>query len=80
MQRFGSALVPTGLLQLKQEKYKKDFRPIDKDCKCSTCERYTRAYLQTIVTHESVACSLLTVHNVAYQASSREGGGGRAGR
>ncbi|KAK2145430.1 hypothetical protein LSH36_682g01071 [Paralvinella palmiformis] len=56
--RFGSALVPTGQLQLKKDKYKKDFRPIDDSCSCSTCQRYTRAYLHTVVTREPVACCL----------------------
>lgn len=67
--RFGNALVPTGMLPLKSKKFSQDFDPIDKDCSCSTCERYTRAYLHTIVTHETVACHLLTVHNLAYQMS-----------
>lgn len=65
--RFGVALVPTGKLQLRHQRYAEDFEPIDDTCSCSTCAQYTRAYLHTIVTHESVACSLLTIHNVAYQ-------------
>ena len=44
-----------------------DFRPIDDQCKCSTCLRYTRAYLHSIVTVETVACNLITIHNVSYQ-------------
>ena len=66
-QRFGTALVPTGQLRLKSTDYERDFRPIDDKCLCSTCAKYTRAYLHSIVTHESVACPLVTVHNVAYQ-------------
>lgn len=66
-QRFGCALVTGGQLNLKQKSYAKDFEPIDKECDCSTCKRYTRAYLHTIVTVETVACHLLTVHNIAYQ-------------
>jgi len=66
-QRFGVALVTTGLLQLKHQSYAEDFEPIDRTCTCSTCTQYTRAYLHTIVTHEPVACSMLTIHNVAYQ-------------
>lgn len=65
--RFGCALVTGGQLNLKQKSYAKDFEPIDKECDCSTCKRYTRAYLHTIVTLETVACHLLTVHNIAYQ-------------
>ncbi|GLH08209.1 Queuine tRNA-ribosyltransferase catalytic subunit [Gryllus bimaculatus] len=65
--RFGCALIATGQLNLKQQVYYKDYRPIDEECSCSTCERYTRAYLHSIATHETVACHLLTVHNIAFQ-------------
>ncbi|KAK3087123.1 hypothetical protein FSP39_002020 [Pinctada imbricata] len=64
--RFGSALTPTGLLNLSKKTFSKDYQPIDKDCKCSTCASYTRAYIHMVV-NETVGCSLLTVHNVAYQ-------------
>lgn len=39
-QRFGSALVPWGSLQLKNKQYAKDFRPIDENCACPTCQRF----------------------------------------
>ena len=38
-QRFGSALGPWGSLQLKNRQFAKDFRPIDEDCDCPTCQR-----------------------------------------
>lgn len=57
----------TGQLNLKNKKYAKDFQPIDEDCSCSTCTTYTRAYLHYIVTIHTVACHLLTTHNVAFQ-------------
>lgn len=41
--------------------------PIDSDCNCSTCKTYTRAYLHHIVTHEAVSCTLLSIHNIAFQ-------------
>ncbi|XP_067001885.1 queuine tRNA-ribosyltransferase catalytic subunit [Anabrus simplex] len=65
--RFGCALVATGQLNLKHKIYSKDFQSIDEKCGCSTCKHYTRAYLHSIVTNETVACHLLTVHNVAFQ-------------
>ena len=67
MQRFGNALVRSGQLVLKQEKYAKDFRPIDEACTCPTCKNYTRAHLHCIVGKEQLACHLLTVHNIAFQ-------------
>lgn len=65
--RFGCALVSSGQLNLKSKSFSKDFQPIDKSCDCTTCAKYTRAYLHTVVTNETVACTLLTVHNIAYQ-------------
>lgn len=57
-------------MNLKLAKYEFDFEPIDKECECSTCKRYTRAYLHSIVTFESVACHLLSVHNLHFQVKS----------
>ncbi|XP_035445710.2 queuine tRNA-ribosyltransferase catalytic subunit [Spodoptera frugiperda] len=65
--RFGCALVSNGQLNLKQKIFEADLDPIDKNCDCSTCKTYTRAYLHSIVTVETVACHLISVHNIAYQ-------------
>lgn len=40
LQRFGSALVPWGSLQIKQKQYAKDVLPIDPACECPTCQRW----------------------------------------
>jgi tRNA-guanine transglycosylase len=64
--RFGTALVPTGSINLKHAKYRMDFEPIDDHCSCFTCRSHTRAFLHTIVTRETVACHLLTIHNLTY--------------
>ncbi|KAM6111655.1 queuine tRNA-ribosyltransferase catalytic subunit 1 [Phoenicopterus ruber ruber] len=65
--RFGSALVPWGSLQLKNKQFAKDFRPIDENCGCPTCQRHSRAYLHALLRSETAALHHLTVHNVAYQ-------------
>lgn len=65
--RFGCALVSSGQLNLKLAKYKFDFQPIDEKCECSTCKRYTRAYLHSVVTLETNACHLLSIHNLCFQ-------------
>jgi len=65
--RFGCALVAGGQLALRSREFRDDFRPIDATCPCTTCAKYTRAYLNGIVTQETVACHLLTIHNVVYQ-------------
>ncbi|CAH1388461.1 unnamed protein product [Nezara viridula] len=65
--RFGCGLVETGQINLKHRKFAKDLRPVQEGCECSTCRTYTRAYIHSIVTVETVACNLLSVHNVYYQ-------------
>ncbi|XP_050362340.1 queuine tRNA-ribosyltransferase catalytic subunit isoform X2 [Nymphalis io] len=65
--RFGCALVNKGQLNLKQKQYQTDLNPIDKNCDCATCNNYTRAYLHCIVSVETVACHLISVHNIAFQ-------------
>lgn len=65
--RFGTALVPTGQLSLKSKTYETDFTPIDENCSCATCKTYTRAYIHSMIGKESVACHLITVHNISYQ-------------
>lgn len=70
--RFGCALTPSGQISLKNKKFKMDFDPIDKNCICSTCKTYTRAYLYQVIT-ESVSCNLLSVHNLTYQMQLMKG-------
>ncbi|PIO36894.1 hypothetical protein AB205_0049510 [Aquarana catesbeiana] len=65
--RFGSALVPWGSLQIKSKQFAKDFQPIDKDCKCPTCQRYTRAYIHALFKSDTAGMHHITVHNIAYQ-------------
>eukprot|EP01112_Ceratiomyxa_fruticulosa_P012015 TRINITY_DN3308_c0_g1_i2.p1 TRINITY_DN3308_c0_g1~~TRINITY_DN3308_c0_g1_i2.p1 ORF type:complete len:394 (-),score=64.92 TRINITY_DN3308_c0_g1_i2:35-1216(-) len=65
--RFGTALVMTGSIHLKSQIYAMDFDPIDKDCDCMVCKKYTRAYLHTVAAHEGIGGQLLTYHNIAFQ-------------
>ncbi|MGH0170669.1 UNVERIFIED_CONTAM: hypothetical protein FKN15_059177 [Acipenser sinensis] len=65
--RFGSALVPWGSLQLKHKQFAKDFQPIDSDCECATCRRYSRAFLHALFKSDTAAMHHITVHNIAYQ-------------
>eukprot|EP00455_Lapot_gusevi_P055698 TRINITY_DN9097_c0_g1_i1.p1 TRINITY_DN9097_c0_g1~~TRINITY_DN9097_c0_g1_i1.p1 ORF type:complete len:470 (-),score=68.03 TRINITY_DN9097_c0_g1_i1:91-1428(-) len=64
--RFGTALVPQGLLRLKNAEFAQDLAPIDSTCACPTCQQYSRAYLHSVVAQESVASSLITCHNLFY--------------
>lgn len=64
------ALVPWGQLDLKRKEFSTDFSPIDPNCTCVACRNHTRAGLHSLaVQKETVACCLLTIHNVAYQVT-----------
>lgn len=66
--RFGNALTRHGALKLRHSDYSSDFTPIDRDCSCSTCKTFTRAYISRLIRQKStVGCHLVSVHNIAYQ-------------
>ncbi|CAI5984425.1 unnamed protein product [Closterium sp. NIES-65] len=64
--RFGTALIPEGVLKLKHAAMANDHRPIDPSCSCLACRSFSRAYLHSLVTKDPVGCHLLTIHNIAY--------------
>ena len=65
--RFGVALLDSGVMKLRNASFVKDFRPIDPDCDCMTCQRYSRSYLHNVVTRGVPSASILvSYHNVAY--------------
>lgn len=57
-------------MNLKQAQFALDTQPIEEDCPCTTCKNYTRAYLHHIVRQETVACHLISIHNVNFQVFS----------
>ena len=65
--RFGVALVPQGVLKLKQARYAKDYEPLHKGCACLTCKKYTRAFLHPLVARNvPFASNLVTYHNIHF--------------
>ena len=67
--RFGSALIGLGQqVSLLSASYLTDFGPVCSDCDCSTCHTTTRSYLCHLFRNRnSVACQLLTIHNLRFQ-------------
>ena len=55
------------VLNITNSKFKKDLRPIDKDCQCYTCRNYSRAYLNHLFRmKELLGYRLATVHNLYF--------------
>jgi queuine tRNA-ribosyltransferase len=56
-----------GRVLIKNARYAQDQRPIDSNCSCSVCRRYTRAYLRHLfAAGELTAAFLATRHNVHF--------------
>jgi queuine tRNA-ribosyltransferase len=54
-------------VNINNNKFKADFKPIDKNCDCYTCQNYTRAYLRHLFkTGEPLALRLATIHNLKF--------------
>ena len=65
--RHGCCFTWQGKLLIKNSRYAKDPRPIDENCGCPTCRRYSRAYLRHLfASHEILAATLSTLHNVYF--------------
>jgi queuine tRNA-ribosyltransferase len=67
MGRTGTALTSTGRLNLKKARFARDQLPLDEDCDCPACSRFTRAYIRHLVNQqELLGLRLLTAHNLRF--------------
>jgi queuine tRNA-ribosyltransferase len=54
-------------ININNEKFTKDFKPLDPFCDCYTCRNFTRAYLRHLFkTSEPLAMRLATIHNLKF--------------
>ena len=62
--RNASVYSVTGRYNITGSRYRRDFTPIDAECDCYTCARYTRAYIHHLFkAKEILAATLCTIHN-----------------
>lgn len=65
--RTGSLFTTWGRVVIKQAQYAEDEGPIDPDCTCPVCRRYSRAYLHHLfMVKEMLGARLNTMHNLWY--------------
>jgi queuine tRNA-ribosyltransferase len=63
--RTGSALTPHGRLNLRNAQFARDPEPLDPDCDCPACTRFSRAYIRHHVNqNELLGQRLLSLHNL----------------
>lgn len=65
--RTGSAFTSHGKLNIRNAKFITDTEPLDFECPCSVCRRYSKAYLRHLYqTGEMLAAMLISHHNLAF--------------
>jgi len=65
--RHGSALVDGVTWNLRNSRFKDDYRPLDSSCPCETCTCYTRAYIHHLIRNkELLGLTLLSLHNLTH--------------
>jgi queuine tRNA-ribosyltransferase len=65
--RHGHVYTNEGKLNLFNKKYEKDTRPIASDCKCPSCQKYSRAYIRHLLkAKEMLGMRLCVMHNLYY--------------
>ena len=72
--RNGHLFVSTGVLRIRNSRYRADPAPLDEQCECYTCRHYTRAYLHHLDRcGEILGARLHTIHNLhVYQRLMRD--------
>ncbi len=65
--RNGYAFTSSGPVKLRNEQYKFDFGPIDANCSCYCCRKFSRAYVRHLfLVGEMLGPILLSIHNVSF--------------
>jgi tRNA-guanine transglycosylase, queuosine-34-forming len=65
--RHGHAYTNRGRLNLKNERYKTDERPIEEGCDCPACRNHSRAYIRHLLTAgEMLGLRLMVLHNLRF--------------
>ncbi|MGR3839297.1 MAG: tRNA guanosine(34) transglycosylase Tgt [Cognatishimia sp.] len=65
--RTGQAFTRNGVVNIKNARHAEDPRPLDENCSCPACTKYSRAYLHHVFrSNEMISGMLLTWHNLQY--------------
>ena len=65
--RHGLLFTSEGKVSIKQARYAQDQGPLDPNCACRVCQRYSRAYLRHLYASNEVLGQVLnTIHNLSF--------------
>ena len=71
--RHGHVYTNLGKLNLFNQRYELDDRPIEEGCKCPTCKRYSRAYIRHLLkAKEMLGMRLCVLHNLYFYNTMME--------
>ena len=61
------------IINIKNNKFKNDLKPVDKDCDCELCKNYSRAYLNHLFkVNDPLGMRLAAIHNLSFYARLME--------
>jgi queuine tRNA-ribosyltransferase len=70
MGRNGTVFTRDGRLNVKRTEFRTDPKPLDPECDCAACTRFSRAYIRHLfVSDEILGLRLLSLHNVHFLLS-----------
>ena len=65
--RHGHLFTKKGIINLNNKKYEKDSQPIDPECNCPACQKFSRAYIRHLFkAKEMLAMRLCVMHNLHF--------------
>lgn len=68
--RNGWLYTSGGVVKIRNSRYKDDLRPVDMNCSCTCCSRFSRSYLRHLYQiNEPQVNRLCTIHNLHYYAN-----------
>jgi queuine tRNA-ribosyltransferase len=71
--RHGHLYTNQGKINLFNQKYEKDMRPIEEGCQCPACKHYSRAYIRHLLkAKEMLGMRLCVLHNLYFYNTMME--------
>ncbi len=65
--RHGHAFTSKGIVNINNQKYENDTSPLDENCNCPACRRYSKAYIRHLMkAGEMLSGRLLVLHNLYF--------------
>ena len=65
--RNGQVFTSHGKVNVRNAKHSKEAIPLDEECSCMVCQRYTRAYIRHLYLNDEILASILcSYHNIAF--------------